>query len=71
MHNRTGPVVTGREMRLTDGLVIVPLTLAIVAFALYPQQALENGEPAVKASVRPALEAASPAVRIASEGSTP
>ena len=57
MHNRTGPAVTPFDMRLADGLVIVPLVLAILAFALYPQRALHQGEPAVKASLRPALTA--------------
>ena len=37
MHNRTGPAVTSFEMSLRDGLVLVPLVLAIVAFALKPQ----------------------------------
>ena len=57
MHNRTGPAVTSFEMRPADGLVIVPLVLAILAFALYPQQALTDGEPAVKASIRSAVTA--------------
>ena len=42
MHNRTGRSVVGREMRWTDALVLVPLIAAIVAFALYPQQALQR-----------------------------
>jgi NADH-quinone oxidoreductase subunit M len=49
MHNRQGPGVTSIEMSLRDGLVIVPLVLAIIAFALFPQKALDAGEPAVKA----------------------
>jgi NADH-quinone oxidoreductase subunit M len=57
MHNRTGAAVTSFEMRVTDGLVIVPLVVAILAFAVYPQRALENGEPAVRNSLRPALVA--------------
>jgi NADH:ubiquinone oxidoreductase subunit 4 (subunit M) len=32
--------------------VIVPLVLAILAFALYPQAALTASEPAVKAAVQ-------------------
>ena len=40
MHNRTGPAVTSFEMSVRDGLVLVPLMLAVVAFALYPQGAL-------------------------------
>ena len=34
MHNRTGPAVTSFELSLRDGLVLVPLVVAIVAFAL-------------------------------------
>jgi NADH-quinone oxidoreductase subunit M len=49
MHNRQGPAVTSVEMSLRDALVIVPLVLAILAFAVYPQRALDAGEPAVKA----------------------
>ncbi len=52
MHNRTGPAVTSYELSLRDALVLVPLVLAILAFALYPQQALRHSEPDVKASVR-------------------
>ena len=40
MHNRAGPTVTSFEMTLRDALVLVPLVLAILAFALYPQLAL-------------------------------
>jgi NADH-quinone oxidoreductase subunit M len=32
-------------------VVIVPLVLAILAFAVYPQRALDAGEPAVQAAV--------------------
>jgi NADH-quinone oxidoreductase subunit M len=50
MHNRQGPAVTSFEMSFRDGLVIVPLVLVIVAFALYPQRAIDAGEPAVQAT---------------------
>jgi NADH-quinone oxidoreductase subunit M len=50
MHNRQGAAVTSFEMSFRDGLVIVPLVLAIIAFALYPQRAVEAGEPAVQAA---------------------
>ena len=40
MHNRPGEGVESRELRFGDAFVIVPLTLAILAFALYPQAAL-------------------------------
>jgi len=44
MHNRTGPRVEPAEMSRRDGLVLVPLVLAILAIALYPQFALERSE---------------------------
>jgi NADH-quinone oxidoreductase subunit M len=50
MHNRVGPKVTSFDISLRDALVLVPLVLAIVAFALYPQLALDAGEQGVKAS---------------------
>jgi NADH-quinone oxidoreductase subunit M len=71
MHNRTGPAVTSFDLRATDGLVIVPLVLCILAFALYPQQALHQGEPAVRASVRPALNAAAAGQTAALGATTP
>jgi NADH-quinone oxidoreductase subunit M len=57
MHNRTGPAVTSFEISVRDGLVLVPLVLAIVAFALKPQAALDHAEPAVKRAVAPVLQA--------------
>jgi NADH-quinone oxidoreductase subunit M len=49
MHNRPGPAVAGsRDLRARDGLVLVPLVLCILAFGLYPQAALEDGEQAVR-----------------------
>ncbi|MDP2712631.1 MAG: NADH-quinone oxidoreductase subunit M [Solirubrobacteraceae bacterium] len=47
MHNRTGARVESRELSLRDGLVLVPLVLAIIAIALYPQFALERSESTV------------------------
>jgi NADH-quinone oxidoreductase subunit M len=55
MHNRTGPAVTSFDLSLRDGLVIVPLVLAILAFAVFPQRALDAGEPAVQAAVESVL----------------
>jgi NADH-quinone oxidoreductase subunit M len=52
MHNRVGPQVTSFDISVRDGLVLVPLVLAIVAFALYPQLALDAGEQAVKSTVQ-------------------
>ncbi|HVW16882.1 MAG TPA: NADH-quinone oxidoreductase subunit M [Solirubrobacteraceae bacterium] len=51
MHNRVGPKVASHEISLRDGLVAVPLVLAIVAIALYPQFALHRSEPAVDGSL--------------------
>jgi NADH-quinone oxidoreductase subunit M len=48
MHNRTGPAVTSFEMSVREALVIVPLVLAILAFALFPQRAIDAGEPAAQ-----------------------
>ena len=52
MHNRVGPRVSSFELSLRDALVLVPLVLAILAFALYPQLALESGEEAVRSTVQ-------------------
>ena len=51
MHNRVGPAVTSFELRAADMVVLVPLVLVIVAFALFPQRALSSGQQAVKATV--------------------
>jgi NADH-quinone oxidoreductase subunit M len=53
MHNRVGPAVESFELSFRDALVLVPLVLAIIAFAVYPQQAVKAGEPAVKAVSKP------------------
>ncbi len=47
MHNRVRPGVESFDLGLRDAAVLVPLVLCILAFALYPQQALENSETAV------------------------
>jgi NADH-quinone oxidoreductase subunit M len=54
MHNRTGPEVVSRELGLGDALVLVPLVLAILAIALYPQLELDRAEHSVKAVVEAA-----------------
>jgi NADH-quinone oxidoreductase subunit M len=56
MHNRVGPKAESREMSVRDGLVLVPLVLAIIAIALYPQLALDKGEKAVIGSVATARD---------------
>lgn len=56
MHNRPGPQVESRAMTAREGLVLVPLVLAILALALYPQFALDRSERAVKAAVHPEIQ---------------
>jgi NADH-quinone oxidoreductase subunit M len=51
MHNRVGPHVESRELSLREAVVLVPLLLVVLALALYPQFALERGEPAVEGSL--------------------
>jgi NADH-quinone oxidoreductase subunit M len=58
VHNRTGPRVESRELSLRDGLVVVPLILAILAIALYPQFALKRSEATVAGKATPAALAA-------------
>jgi NADH-quinone oxidoreductase subunit M len=53
LHNRTGPRVESREVSLRDGFVLVPLVLAILAIALYPQFALERSQSTVTPKVTP------------------
>jgi NADH-quinone oxidoreductase subunit M len=51
MHNRTGPDVESRELRLIDGLVLAPFIAAILLFALYPQLELHRAEKSVTGTV--------------------
>jgi NADH-quinone oxidoreductase subunit M len=67
MHNPEGENVQSFEISVRDGLVLVPLVLVILAFALYPQQALEHSEP----SVSRVVSAAAPEAAVAQEGVTP
>jgi NADH-quinone oxidoreductase subunit M len=64
MHNRTGPRVESREMTVRDGFVLVPLVLAIIAIALFPQFALKRSEatvvPAPAAQIGQLPEASGP-----------
>jgi NADH-quinone oxidoreductase subunit M len=53
MHNRVGAGVRSFDMGARDALVLVPLVLVIVAFAVYPQQALEHSEATVERVVGP------------------
>jgi NADH-quinone oxidoreductase subunit M len=51
MHNRLPAVGESRELSVAEAVVLVPLILAIIAFALYPQGALTASEPATKAAI--------------------
>jgi len=51
MHNRVGADVDSREISLRDGLVLAPLVVVILFFALYPQLALHRSERAVRVAV--------------------
>jgi NADH-quinone oxidoreductase subunit M len=53
MHNRPSvEAVESRELALGDAVVLVPLVLVIIAFALYPQAALTASQSATRASVQ-------------------
>jgi len=68
MHNRVRPGVESFDLSPRDALVLVPLVLVILAFAVYPQQALDHSEASVQKVV------AAPgggADAIAQKGATP
>jgi NADH-quinone oxidoreductase subunit M len=48
MHNRLRPGVESFDLSSRDALVLVPLVLVILAFAVYPQQALDHSEASVQ-----------------------
>ena len=48
VHNRLGENSRSFDLAPRDALVLVPLVLVIVAFAVYPQQALRQSEATVK-----------------------
>jgi NADH-quinone oxidoreductase subunit M len=48
IHNRLGAGVKSFDLSARDSLVLVPLVLAILAFAVYPQQALRSSEASVQ-----------------------
>jgi NADH-quinone oxidoreductase subunit M len=56
MHNRVGPAMDSREITLRDGLVLVPLVLAVLALSVYPQVALDKSEPAAKFAIHPEIQ---------------
>jgi NADH-quinone oxidoreductase subunit M len=51
MHNRVGPRVASREIEFRDLVALVPLVIAILVLAFYPQFFLRRSEPTVKATV--------------------
>ena len=60
MHNRVGPSDRSRELTLADGLVLAPLLLVILFFAVYPQLALHRSEGSATAAVAAAQAIANP-----------
>ena len=48
MHNRLSSNAESYDLSVRDGLILVPLVTAIVAFGVYPQQALEHSERTVQ-----------------------
>jgi NADH-quinone oxidoreductase subunit M len=48
VHNRVGAGVKSFDLGVADALVLVPLVLVILAFAVYPQQALDHSEATVE-----------------------
>jgi NADH-quinone oxidoreductase subunit M len=67
VHNRVGPGVKSFDLNVRDGLVLVPLVLVILAFAVYPQQALNSSE----ASVERVVAAPAGGEAVAQNGVTP
>jgi NADH-quinone oxidoreductase subunit M len=67
VHNRVRENVRSFDLSVSDGLVIVPLVLVILAFGVYPQQALDHSE----ASVERVVAAPAEAVGVAQRGATP
>jgi NADH-quinone oxidoreductase subunit M len=53
MHNRVGPMVGSRDLRLADLVAIAPIVLVILALAFYPQFGLRRSQPTVRAVVAP------------------
>jgi NADH-quinone oxidoreductase subunit M len=48
MHNRVGPRVDSRDIRLTEAVPIVPIVFVILVLAFYPQFLLKRSEPSVQ-----------------------
>src|SRR3954453_8680200 len=57
MHNRVGEKVASREIEVSDGLVLAPLVLVILALSVYPQLALHRAQRSATATIQPAVAA--------------
>jgi NADH-quinone oxidoreductase subunit M len=68
IHNRVRENVRSFDLSVSDGLVLVPLVLVILAFAVYPQQALDDSEASVE---RVVAAPSGEAVGVAQRGATP
>ena len=51
MHNRVGPRVASRELRFADAAAIVPIVLAILALAFFPQFGLRRSQASVNRTI--------------------
>jgi NADH-quinone oxidoreductase subunit M len=51
MHNRVGPGVASRDLRLADAAPLVAFVLLILALAFYPQFGLRRSQPTVRATL--------------------
>jgi NADH-quinone oxidoreductase subunit M len=53
MHNRVGPRVASRDLRMADAAPVVALVVIILALAFYPQFGLRRSAPTVRSVVAP------------------
>jgi NADH-quinone oxidoreductase subunit M len=63
VHNRVRENVRSFDLSVSDGLVLVPLVLVILAFAVYPQQALDDSQASVERVVAAPAESVATAQR--------
>jgi NADH-quinone oxidoreductase subunit M len=68
MHNRTGGNVESRDIGVRDCLILAPLVAVVIAFGVYPQQALRDSQPTVERVVAAPAERDAVAQR---QGATP
>ncbi|HTX31365.1 MAG TPA: NADH-quinone oxidoreductase subunit M [Solirubrobacteraceae bacterium] len=65
MHNRVGPAVVSRDLRLADAAPLVAFVLLILALAFYPQFGLRRSQPTVRTTLS-ATQAVSSRITLAS-----